>query len=360
MVHLTRVAATLIILVLGVSTAPALTFNFTNQGGATPQMMAGVAQAGALWSAHFHDAITVNIRIHAAALPLGVIGHTDSFFDPYSYTNVRGALVSDRLSTDDLSSSNNLQAGSTFSMLINRTANNPNGVVSATPYFDTGLGGPGQAGPENNNTVRITSANAKALGLYPAHSAGLDATITFSNQNIFDFDRSNGINAAQIDFLGATAHELGHALGFISGVDTLAGNGNAPGLNDNQLRFLTPLDLFRFSTRSIGAGGGLGVNDWTADDTTKYFSVDGGSTSIVPFSTGAIYEESHWKNNLGIGIMNPTVSVGTLLQISDNDLRAFDVIGYDFVTLPEPSTRLLSAVGLIGVALFACGKLWRA
>src|SRR2546421_7392776 len=32
---------------------------------------------------------------------------------------------------------------------------NPNGVVSLTPYFDTGLGGPGQAGPENNSTVRM-------------------------------------------------------------------------------------------------------------------------------------------------------------------------------------------------------------
>ena len=102
--------------------------------------------------------------------------------------------MTDRQSADDISSTNNLQGGSVFSMLINRTANNPAGVVSATPYFDTGLGGPGQAGPENNNTVRITSANAKALGLYPANAAGLDGTITFTSQNIFDFDRSNGIN----------------------------------------------------------------------------------------------------------------------------------------------------------------------
>ncbi|MCE9552215.1 MAG: NF038122 family metalloprotease [Planctomycetes bacterium] len=352
MIHLCRVVAALVVLTWGVSTAPALTFNITNQGGATPQMLAAFAEAGALWSAQLKDPITVNVRINAAALPAEVVAHADSFYDPYSYTSVRNALVNDRQSADDISSSNKLQAGSTFSMLINRTANNPNGVVSVTPYFDTGLGGPGQAGPENNNTVRITSANAKALGLYPANSAGLDGTITFTNSAAaFDFDRGNGINAGQLDFVGVAAHELGHMLGFVSGVDILAGNGNAPGLNDNQLRFVTPLDLFRFTSRSIGVGGGIGVNDWTADNIAKSFSVDGGTTPLAEFSTGSIYEESHWKNNLGLGIMNPTVSAGELLAISINDLRAFDVIGYDFVTVPEPSPFVLAALGLGLLAL---------
>ncbi len=125
-------------------------------------MMTGFAQAGVLWSAFLKDPITINIRVSASALPAGVIGHSEIFYDPFTYTNVRTALVNDRLSVDDFSSTNALQAAPVFSMLINRTANNPNGVVSLTPYFDTGLGGPGQAGPENNNTVRFPAANAKA------------------------------------------------------------------------------------------------------------------------------------------------------------------------------------------------------
>src|SRR4029079_11769956 len=123
--------------------------------------------------------------------PAGVIAHTDTFYDPYSYSSVRAAMIGDRRSSDDLSATTALQSGATFSMLINKTANNPNGVVSATPYFDTGLGGPGQAGPENTNTVRMTTANAKALGLSSANSILLDGIITFSTQNIYDFDRSN-------------------------------------------------------------------------------------------------------------------------------------------------------------------------
>ncbi|QOV90501.1 NF038122 family metalloprotease [Humisphaera borealis] len=335
---------------LGLCVKPAsaeLIFNITNDGAATPQMMAGFAEAGAMWSARFNDPITVNIHINAVSLPPGGIGHTETFYDPYSYTAVRNAMLADKKTADDNASSSNLQAGAAFAMLINRTANNPNGVVSTTPYFDTGLGGAGQAGPENNSTIRMSSANAKALGLYPAHGTGPDGIITFGNAVAFDFDRSDGITAGQVDFVGAAAHEIGHMLGFVSGVDILAGNGAAPGLNDNQLKFVTPLDLFRFSSRSIGTGGGIGVIDWTADGTRKYFSVNGGTSSIADFSTGAIYEESHWKNGLGIGIMDPTAGAGNLLPFTTIDQRAFDVIGYDRV-VPEPSTAAaLGAVGLL-------------
>src|SRR6266480_4678845 len=56
-----------------------LTFNFVNQGTATPQMMTGFAQAGALWSAFLKDPITINIRVSASALSPGILGHTDIF-----------------------------------------------------------------------------------------------------------------------------------------------------------------------------------------------------------------------------------------------------------------------------------------
>ena len=61
-----RVATALATLALSVSTASAqMTFDITNEGGATAQMMTGFAQAAGLWSARLNDPITVNIRINA-------------------------------------------------------------------------------------------------------------------------------------------------------------------------------------------------------------------------------------------------------------------------------------------------------
>ncbi len=206
--------------------------------------------------------------------------------------------------------------------------------LSLTPYFDTGLGGPGQAGPENNNTVRFPTANAKALGLLPDNPSLLDGLVTFTTSPIFDFDRSNGIASNKIDFVGVAAHEIGHVLGFTTGVDLLIGNSSPPGSNDNALKFVTPLDLFRFTSRSIGSGGGIGVIDWTGDDTDKYFSVDGGQTPLATFSRGTNDEEGHWQNDAGIGIMDPSAVEGDLLKISGMDVRAMDVIGYNLVATP--------------------------
>src|SRR4051812_1020479 len=119
------------------------------------------------------------------------------------------------------------------------------------------------------------------------------------------------------------------------GVDILIGNGAPPGLNDNQQKFVTPLDLFRFTNRSIGPGGSIGVIDWTRDDTDKYFSVDGGQTPLATFSRGPTYEEGHWQDDLTIGIMDPTAMGGELLKISYMDVRAMDVIALPIQNLPE-------------------------
>jgi hypothetical protein len=343
------------------SASAQITFNVTNSGTATPQMMTGFQEAANLWSTVVRDPITVNVKVAAGGVPAGTLGATTSFFDPYSYSSVRSALVAGATSAADISSTNALQAAPTFSMLINRTANNPNGVVSATPYFDTGLGGPGQAGPENNNTIRLTSANAKALGLLPGNSNFSDGTIAFSTAVTFDFDRSNGITAGQYDFVGLAAHEIGHLLGFTSGVELLISNAAAPGKNDNQLPHVTALDLFRFSTRSTGAGGGVGVIDWTADTATKYFSTDGGLTPIANFSTGSQFGDGnvagHWKvNAVPLGIMDPTIAPGEFVQFSVNDLMAFDVIGYDLTPVPEPSSCLLVGLASLGLLRLRCAR----
>ena len=59
------------------------------------------------------------------------------------------------------------------------------------------------------------------------------------------------------------------------------------------------------------------------------------------FSTGRLNgdgrQASHWKDNLGLGILDPTFAPGELGMVTPLDVRAFDVIGYDLVVVPEPA-----------------------
>ena len=358
-----RLAAFAVFLATWLNASPAqgqLKFNFTPTPGMNQQAIDGFTAAGARWSALFNDNVTVNININFTALSSGILGQASSTRVDIAYASARTALVNDAQSVDDLSSSAALQQGDSFKALVNRmsASSRPSGVGINTPYFDNN-------GNSNNNTILMTTANAKALGLAPATGGTSDASITFSNQFTWDFDPSNGITAGAYDFVGVATHEIGHALGFVSGVDTLdyySQRRNGGPRPDSDYNDVSTADLFRFSTRSTntvppstplaGGPGALGVIDWTADNTEKYFSVDGGLTQLALFSTGITFgdgqQASHWKDNLNIGIMDPTAAQGELLGISATDARLLDVIGWNLVPVPEPGSLLLlgAAAGL--------------
>jgi hypothetical protein len=305
--------------------ANALTFNFTPAAGTSSDAISGFTAAGNLWSSVFSDNVTVNINIGFTALSPGTLGEASSTQQQFTYTQVYKALNNDKSSADDFSAVKSLSTKSTFKELLNRTANSPYGSGSATPYLDND-------GDANNRTIDMTTANAKALGLI-GNGTSADASISFSNLFSWDFDRSNGIVAGAFDFVGVAAHEIGHALGFISGVDILDGNSptatNTRAYNDNQFTDVSTLDLFRYSTDSKN----VGAIDWTADGRDKYFSVDGGVTKIASFATGENFgdgrQASHWADNQGLGMMDPTIAPGELLNISENDKRALDAIGWN-------------------------------
>ena len=325
-------------------------FNFTLGGGITPQGAAGFQAAADRYSALFTDNVTINISIDLAALGPGILGSASSTQGTYTYTAARAALTGDSKSLDDASAVANLQAAPAVSMLLNYTSNSPNGSGSPTPFLDND-------GDANNTTIRMSNANAKALGLLAANNAALDASITFSSNFNFDYDPANGITAGSYDFVGIATHEIGHALGFISGVDILDINspqGVSTFFPDNAFTFVSTLDLYRFSAASIAAGAR--VIDWTADTRDKYFSIDGGVTNIARYSTGDVHgdgsQASHWKDGLGIGIMDPTAAAGELMALSNTDLRGFDVIGWDLEAVPEPGTIVLMGLGLFGLVSY--------
>ena len=338
-------AVALLVLILGTiappsATAATLKFAFTPVGALATlqtsnptlygQVTGGFTTAGNIWAGYFHDDMTLNVNIDYPSLGAGTLGSTNIETLGYYYADVRTALQLDQTSVDDLLAASNLPAGPYLSFLTNDASTG----VLVVDDNDTG----------NNAVLDVPRANAKALGftyegLIAPNDTLLDATISFSSNFVWDFDRSNGISSGTFDFVGVAVHELGHAMGFLSGVDTVDFYSAPYGvfsLDLDPYRVFTVLDLYRHGARN---GGGLDfATDGTGSD-NPYFSLDGGATALGTFSTGSYNgdgrQASHWKDNLGLGILDPTFAPGELGIISALDVRAFDAIGYDVVVVPE-------------------------
>ncbi len=106
-----------------------------------------------------------------------------------------------------------------------------------------------------------------------------------------------------------------------------------------------PLDFLRYSA----ASSALGINDVTVGMSEKYLLINGNQISMSSgVSLGDGQQTSHFKDNLGLGLLDPTASFGEQINISANDLLVMDAIGWNLVAVPEPSTY---GMGLGGLAL---------
>jgi hypothetical protein len=333
---MTGIAVTGVVSSGAMTPANALTFNFTYTAATSQQARAGFEAAGNLWSSLFTDNVTINISSDYSALTPGTLGQATSTSDYYTYQQFRTALANDVTTADDARAVSTLATGSTYKTWLNHTTDNPNGSGSLTPYaHDSGF-------------VGLTSANAKAVGLMGNNNRE-DASIAFNSSFTWDFDGSDGISSNAYDFVGVAAHEIGHVLGFVSGVDYIDGTIDS----SFQSSAASALDLFRYSTTSTG-NGAIDITAGTAD---KYFSLDKGVTKIASFSTGVAlgdgWQPSHWKDDLTLGIMDPTSANGELLIIRNNDAQALDVIGWNrrnTAAIPEPAdfvgTLICAAFGV--------------
>ncbi len=339
-------AAAVVALLSASGVGHALTFDFTFLGGTTAQAQQGFIDAGARWSTQFSDNATINLTVGQQLLATGVLAQTASATTQVAYSTYRAALVNDVTTANDAIAVAALPAASSFGLLINLTSDNPNGAGSAVPYVDNNSSA-------NNNTIQLSNANGKALGLAVTPqvvgrcNTFCDGSVVVTTSFNWDFNPNDGVALGFFDFVGVATHEIGHALGFLSGVDLLD---RVPGLASNAYT-VAPLDLFRHSAQSFASG----VTDLTVDSRSKYFSIDGGATAYrgATFSLGLRVDgaqPSHWRDRLRLGIMDPTADAAELLAITDNDKTAFDVIGWNqVVAVPEPHSWALYAAGLAAI-----------
>ncbi|MEM9272911.1 MAG: NF038122 family metalloprotease, partial [Cyanobacteria bacterium P01_F01_bin.143] len=186
---------------------------------------------------------------------------------------------------------------------------------------------------EKNSKIQATRANLKALGMIKKKDLDeLDGLIVMNslmnvdsvswNYNFLEEPQEN-----ELDFLSVALHEMGHNLGFVSGVDIQSWNEESINFDGKKLDHSSTMDLFRYSLESSE----LNINDLTFGR-AAYFSIDGTLENAKALSTGADYQASHFTNgdqNTGLGIMNPTIGLGERWEISEHDLTVFDTIGWD-------------------------------
>jgi hypothetical protein len=287
-----------------------------------------------------------------------VLAFAHSSYTPIPYSTVKLAMIGDSSSAHDATAVLSLPMGPMIPHYRNDVFDFT--MPEFAPFLDV-------TPSPNNFMMDMSFSNAKALGLIAPHAGapGSDATIVIGDAD-FDFDHtSGGITTGTYDFHGVMLHEIAHAMGFISGTDTMATLFPSSMVDPEGITMLTVLDLFRYSPLSASVGArdiSLPIPGAEGPPALRYFSIDGGMSFIDAFSTGAGAlgfgdggQGGHWKDDEVFGLMDPfledefnlSLAWETLLDSIDSpaDIIALDVIGWTRV--PAPSAAPLLALGAL-------------
>ncbi len=313
--------------------AQAANFNFTYAPDTTLEQMLSFEMAGLYWSNYLADDVTINLLIETTDhLPDNVIGGAlPGLKSKQKFEHLlkgKKYLEKDITSDEDQIAFDHIQ-----------TKKDQRKFYAYSDQRDYKR--------DEIKDITLTRANAKALGLINGDDSKLDGYILMRNLTDLSLDWNYDVldpdvPVNSLDFLSVALHEIGHTLGFISGVDDPMWLGvveestqRDKKIGKNKMEAATLLDLFRLSDKSVRDYGG--VPDLTISDDNKFFSIDGGQTNLAAFASGEAvylgadgYQASHWqKQEIPLGIMDPALSAGQRRTISDLDKLAFDVIGWD-------------------------------
>jgi hypothetical protein len=252
------------------------------------------------YDTHYNNPITITIDVGYGEIgpnntPLGQneLGESNTFFNSYSYSAIRSALIANASSPAQLA------------------------AVSTLPASDPTPGG--------NGVYYLSTAEAKALGLPPGSPPPVDGYIGFASTSEgvnFTYNTTNGGSVAPgtYDFFGVAAHEISEVLGR----SLFVGDQDNAGIGPNSY---TPLDLFHYS--------GNGQRDFMGTQ-AGYFSVNGGATNLDNFNTDPNGDFGDWASSAGNDAFLAFSNSGVGNAVSAADIEELNVLGYD-VPGPAPA-----------------------
>lgn len=297
--------------------------------------MATVRAAVAAWEKVFADNVTVSIDLELYPLGQdGLLGATTLSEVTVPYDQVRDAMVAQAFPDEAIAKLLPSAASVKFQTPID----------TKNPWQFSG-------------NIQAPRAELKALGFPdawlpgPASAYGdstIDGDIYLNSDSGFDYNPADGIAKGKVDFYSTVLHEIGHVLGFDSGIDYADFGQGDPTVSHTVVP--SPMDLFRVKP-GVGAAGtfATATRVWTTGkDVPVQVFYDGGQydpTGVqvpglkkgdIPFSTGGTNgdgnQASHWKDDrIGkkfVGIMDPTLDQALTVP-QPTDIRALGLLGWD-------------------------------
>ena len=258
----------------------------------------------------YSNAGTVGIVFSQSA---SVLGQSEAADYSLGYSAYVAALTADSLAHPG----NSILATAIAHLSSGNDASGTGAIDATSAYFRTALG-------FNDATGCFNSAG----GFVNTCGQSYDGVITLGNALNYGTTPVAGVYSA----IATAEHEINEILG---------GGGQGSTLGQSTSAF-GPLDLYRYSAPGT-------PSFTTSGSATAYFSVDGGTTSIVSFNQTAPGDYADFGASGYVQSAFGTAGTLPSYTRASPEFAMMSAIGYDSLPVPEPGSVALLGLGVLGL-----------